>query len=71
MLPSSFPENYTIKTTNPKKPKLTISYPGAILNVMVKVRFILLQILNSKHITIKVSKNKLRAYSKQRITYII
>ena len=28
ILPSSFPENYVIKTTNPKKPKITISYPG-------------------------------------------
>lgn len=60
MLPSSFPENYTIKTTNPKKPKLTISYPGAILNVMVKVRFILLHILKNKHIIIVVSKNEFR-----------
>ena len=36
ILPGSFPENYVIKTTHPKKGKLTISYPGAILNVMVK-----------------------------------
>ncbi|KAK3853994.1 hypothetical protein Pcinc_039493 [Petrolisthes cinctipes] len=36
ILPSSFPENYVIKTSNPKKSKVTISYPGAILNVMVK-----------------------------------
>ncbi|KAG7176387.1 DNA polymerase epsilon catalytic subunit A-like [Homarus americanus] len=36
ILPSSFPENYVIKTNNPKKAKVTISYPGAILNVMVK-----------------------------------
>ena len=36
ILPGSFPENYVIKTTNPKKSKVTISYPGAILNVMVK-----------------------------------
>ena len=36
ILPSSFPENYVIKTNNPKKSKVTISYPGAILNVMVK-----------------------------------
>jgi DNA polymerase epsilon subunit 1 len=28
ILPSSFPENYVIKTTNPKKSKITISYPG-------------------------------------------
>ncbi|KAG0692675.1 DNA polymerase epsilon catalytic subunit A [Chionoecetes opilio] len=36
ILPSSFPENYTITTNNPKKPKVAISYPGAMLNVMVK-----------------------------------
>lgn len=28
ILPSSFPENYVIKTVNAKKPKITISYPG-------------------------------------------
>ncbi|BFZ25729.1 hypothetical protein BsWGS_28768 [Bradybaena similaris] len=39
VLPASFPENYTIKTNNPKKPKVTISYPGAMLNVMVKDYF--------------------------------
>lgn len=37
VLPNSFPENFVIKTTNAKKPKLTISYPGAMLNIMVKV----------------------------------
>lgn len=37
MLPNSFPENFVIKTTNMKKPKVTISYPGAMLNIMVKV----------------------------------
>ncbi|XP_023213231.1 DNA polymerase epsilon catalytic subunit A-like isoform X2 [Centruroides sculpturatus] len=36
VLPASFPENYIIKTSNPKKPKLTISYPGAMLNLLVK-----------------------------------
>jgi len=30
ILPSSFPENYALKTNNAKKPKLTISYPGNI-----------------------------------------
>ncbi|CAK8688654.1 unnamed protein product [Clavelina lepadiformis] len=39
VLPSSFPENYVIKSTNAKKPKVTISYPGAMLNVMVKDEF--------------------------------
>ena len=37
ILPATFPENYVIKTSNPKRPKVTISYPGAMLNVMVKV----------------------------------
>lgn len=37
VLPNSFPENFVIKTTNAKKPKVTISYPGAMLNIMVKV----------------------------------
>ena len=36
-LPNSFPENFVIKTTSVKKPKVTISYPGAMLNIMVKV----------------------------------
>eukprot|EP00112_Aurelia_sp_Birch-Aquarium-sp1_P000107 Seg1008.10 transcript_id=Seg1008.10/GoldUCD/mRNA.D3Y31 product="DNA polymerase epsilon catalytic subunit A" protein_id=Seg1008.10/GoldUCD/D3Y31 len=39
ILPASFPENYVIKTTNPKKPKVVISYPGAMLNYMVKKFF--------------------------------
>lgn len=39
VLPATFPENYVIKTSNPKKPKVTISYPGAMLNVMVKDYF--------------------------------
>lgn len=34
-----FPENFVIKTTNMKKPKVTISYPGAMLNIMVKEGF--------------------------------
>jgi hypothetical protein len=37
VLPATFPENYVVKTTNPKKAKVTISYPGAMLNLMVKV----------------------------------
>uniref|UniRef100_A0A8D1TG87 DNA polymerase epsilon catalytic subunit n=1 Tax=Sus scrofa TaxID=9823 RepID=A0A8D1TG87_PIG len=36
VLPNSFPENFVIKTTSVKKPKVTISYPGAMLNIMVK-----------------------------------
>jgi DNA polymerase epsilon subunit 1 len=37
MLPSSFPENFVIETSLPKKSKITISYPNAVLNLMVKV----------------------------------
>ncbi|XP_071480194.1 DNA polymerase epsilon catalytic subunit A-like [Diadema antillarum] len=36
VLPASFPENFNVKTTNPKKPKVAISYPGAMLNIMVR-----------------------------------
>ncbi|XP_065055976.1 DNA polymerase epsilon catalytic subunit A-like isoform X2 [Rhopilema esculentum] len=39
ILPASFPENYVIKTSNPKKPKVVVSYPGAMLNYMVKKYF--------------------------------
>ncbi|KAJ8316130.1 hypothetical protein KUTeg_006144 [Tegillarca granosa] len=39
VLPATFPENYVVKTTLPKKPKVTISYPGAMLNIMVKDYF--------------------------------
>ena len=28
VMPASFPENFEVKTTNPKKPKVAISYPG-------------------------------------------
>jgi len=36
IMPASFPENYDIRTTNPKKSKVTISYPGAVLNILVQ-----------------------------------
>ncbi len=36
VLPASFPENYVVKTTNAKKSKVTVSYPGAVLNIMVQ-----------------------------------
>ena len=36
VLPSSFPENFVVKTRNAKKSKVTISYPGAVLNIMVQ-----------------------------------
>uniref|UniRef100_A0A452R0U0 DNA polymerase epsilon catalytic subunit n=1 Tax=Ursus americanus TaxID=9643 RepID=A0A452R0U0_URSAM len=39
VLPNSFPENFVIKTASVKKPKVTISYPGAMLNIMVKEGF--------------------------------
>ncbi|KAF2978236.1 hypothetical protein EK904_005544 [Melospiza melodia maxima] len=39
VLPNSFPENFVIKSTNIKKPKVTISYPGAMLNILVKEGF--------------------------------
>ncbi|CAL1540665.1 unnamed protein product, partial [Lymnaea stagnalis] len=39
VLPASFPENFIFKTNNPKKPKVTISYAGAMLNSMVKDHF--------------------------------
>jgi len=37
VLPASFPETFTITTEHPKKKKLKISYPNAVLNAMVKV----------------------------------
>lgn len=40
ILPSSFPENYVIKTSNPKKPKITISYPGILLQPKIWMIFI-------------------------------
>ncbi|KAL6465246.1 hypothetical protein MHYP_G00253790 [Metynnis hypsauchen] len=39
VLPNTFPENFVIKSSNEKKPKVTISYPGAMLNIMVKASF--------------------------------
>ncbi|KAI5747107.1 hypothetical protein M8J77_011093 [Diaphorina citri] len=39
VLPASFPENYTVKSTHPKKSQVTISYPNAVLNSMVKQHF--------------------------------
>lgn len=37
ILPSTFPENFTIETTHAKKSKFTVSFPNAVLNSMVKV----------------------------------
>ncbi|XP_076247642.1 DNA polymerase epsilon catalytic subunit 1 [Calliopsis andreniformis] len=39
VLPASFPDNVVVHTTHPKKSKLVISYPNAILNFMVKDEF--------------------------------
>ncbi|XP_066584539.1 DNA polymerase epsilon catalytic subunit 1 isoform X2 [Prorops nasuta] len=39
VLPASFPDNVIVKTTHPKKSKLTISYPNTVLNYMVKDQF--------------------------------
>lgn len=47
VLPNSFPENFVIKSTNAKKPKVTISYPGAMLNILVKVSLAHIQTLQS------------------------
>lgn len=37
VLPASFPENFVVTSTKPGKPKVTISFPNAVLNSMVKV----------------------------------
>ena len=39
ILPRSFPENFEVLTTNPKKSRVAISYPGAMLNIMVQDYF--------------------------------
>ncbi|KAJ8723761.1 hypothetical protein PYW07_007741 [Mythimna separata] len=39
ILPSSFPENVTVLTTHPKKKKINVSFPNAVLNAMVKDHF--------------------------------
>jgi DNA polymerase epsilon subunit 1 len=39
ILPSSFPENFEFMTTNSKRSKVTISYPGAMLNIMLQDHF--------------------------------
>lgn len=39
LLPASFPENYVIQTNKPGKAKVTISFPNAVLNSMVKEHF--------------------------------
>ncbi|XP_045485974.1 DNA polymerase epsilon catalytic subunit 1 [Pieris rapae] len=39
ILPSSFPENVTVRSTHQKKKKINVSYPNAVLNAMVKDQF--------------------------------
>lgn len=39
ILPSSFPENFELLTSNSHKPRVTVSFPGAMLNVMVQDYF--------------------------------
>lgn len=39
ILPGSFPQDFEIRTNLPKKSKITISYPNAVLNAMVKDHF--------------------------------
>ena len=39
ILPASFPENCVFTTNDPKKPSVTVSYPGAMLNVLVQKNF--------------------------------
>lgn len=39
ILPGSFPDNFVVNTTHAKKSKITVSYPNAILNFMVKDQF--------------------------------
>ncbi|GAB6019923.1 hypothetical protein CHUAL_001454 [Chamberlinius hualienensis] len=39
MLPGSFPENVVVRTQHSKKSKIVISYPGAMLNHMIKEHF--------------------------------
>ena len=38
-LPASFPDSFTFKTSNPKKPKLAMSYPCVMLNKTVHDRY--------------------------------
>jgi DNA polymerase epsilon subunit 1 len=39
VMPASFPENFEVKTTNPKKPKIVVSYTNAVLNLMVRQNY--------------------------------
>lgn len=39
MLPGTFPQDFEVLTNLPKKAKITVSYPNAVLNTMVKDKF--------------------------------
>ncbi|XP_055613279.1 DNA polymerase epsilon catalytic subunit 1 [Uranotaenia lowii] len=39
ILPASFPQEFTVTTNHPKKSKINVSYPNAVLNTMVKDYF--------------------------------
>lgn len=39
ILPGTFPQDFEIQTDLPKKPKITVSFPNAVLNSMVKDHF--------------------------------
>ncbi len=39
ILPCTFPENFVMKTSNPKKSKVTVSFPCSMLNVMVHEKY--------------------------------
>ncbi|XP_053980973.1 DNA polymerase epsilon catalytic subunit 1 [Hylaeus volcanicus] len=57
VLPASFPDNVVVHTTHPKKSKLAISYPNAILNFMVKDQFtndVYHELVNPENLTYKI-----------------
>lgn len=57
VLPASFPDNVVVHTTHPKKKKLAISYPNAVLNFMVKDQFtndVYHELVDSENFTYKV-----------------
>ncbi|XP_017892120.1 DNA polymerase epsilon catalytic subunit A [Ceratina calcarata] len=57
VLPASFPDNVVINTTHPKKKRLVISYPNAILNFMVKDQFtndVYHELVDSENLTYKI-----------------
>lgn len=69
VLPASFPDNVVVYTTHPKKKKLVVSYPNAVLNFMVKVNqnrnniFLLTRVLFLYHFHIIYRINLLMTYT--------